>query len=481
MADNRLRTGCLVGGGAALLVVIVAVVLGAVLWSRTRGTTRQIRDQYAELSATSQARGYERAPDPPGWSLQPGEAAVLYQQAWGACDLQDLPDDVLDSLDAALRAWTGDPLRGPTDPVGALEAAGSHPVWGQCRNAGVPDLEDDLVIAQLTPDTCDLYAGCWPALDALRRGSRRADTRSPVHLWSSWSAEDGGSEYRSLIPFLRLADLELLAGYLAGLHGDPWAPAESALTVLRYGHDVGQGSGLLGTMVGVAIQNQGADAVAALVTRDRLAGEDRARLAAELHYVNRHTFSVAEAVEAEFLTLGSLWVHDDLPVPPTALLPVGEMGLGERMVMTKVADDHLTLVDELLPALDAPFPERIAAYEDLMERLDDAWSMPDYLRYDVRLTATRARLLLLEIAAADGAFRATHGRAPADLDELAAAYPDLPRTDPLTLQDFVLTTGDGHRLLRSPALDADGDPARLGEIATSLDTEAMLQLELAAE
>lgn len=233
MAKSRVRTGGIVGGGALLLVLIVAGVLGGMMWSQTRGTQRKLIAQYEEISEQSRTRRYSRAPDPPGWSLEQGSAAALYQEAWGACDMDGTPRDVKLSFSDALRAYTGDPTPGQGDSKSPLIETGSHPVWGQCRNAGIPDLEDDAVITQLTPEACDHYAACWPVLELVRRGSRRSDTTSPVHLWSSWSAVDGGPDYRSLVPFVELSKIELLAGYMAGLHGDPWAPAQSACTVLR--------------------------------------------------------------------------------------------------------------------------------------------------------------------------------------------------------------------------------------------------------
>jgi len=257
--------------------------------------------------------------------------------------------------------------------------------------------------------------------------------------------------------------------------------AESAITTLRFGQDVGQGAGLIGTMVGVAIQRQAADVLAGLIASDALPPAERARLRDELHYVNRHTFSVTEAIESEFLVLGALWVHGEVSVPPTALLPTGEEALTERVMMARLADDHLRLADELLPRLDAPFPERLEAYDAYVEGMDDPWMAPDYARYDIQLTASRSRLLLLEIAAADGAFRAAQGRPPADLDELAKATPTLPRTDPLTADAFVLETVGGVRTLRSAAPGADGDPARLAQTGTSWNYDRMLQLELPAE
>lgn len=479
MARSRAKIGCMIGIGALLLVLLVAVLGGGALWWQTGRVKRQMLEQYVVIAEISQSRTYSRDPKTPGWALEPGDAADLYQEAWGACDLENPPSDVRDSLSDALSAYTGAPTRTPGTAIRPLQEPGSHPVWEPCRNAGVPDVPDDPLVSQLTPDACDAYAACWPALELVRRGSRRTGTASPVHLWSSWSSQHE-SGYRSLIPFMQLAKMELLAGYVAGLHGDAWAPAESSLTVLRFGHDLGQGAGLVGTMVGVVNQNSAADVLATLLAADALPAAERERLARELNYVNRHHFSIAEAVEGEFLALGALWVHGETTVPPSALLPVDQGDVFERMQMARWAEEQLKLADELLPILETPFPERIAAYDAMIEGADDAWMFPDYTAYDVRITATRTRLLMLEIAAADGAFRAGQGRAPADLDELAATYPDLPRTDPLTGDSFVLETVGGRRILRSQALGADGDPARLERIPTSIRVEGALRIELAA-
>lgn len=104
--------------------------------------------------------------------------------------------------------------------------------------------------------------------------------------------------------------------------------------------------------------------------------------------------------------------------------------------------------------------------------------VPDYTGFDSSVTVTQARLRMLEIAAADSAFRATRGRTPTDLEELIADYADLPRIDPLTQDGFILITEDGRRLLRSKALGAEGVPARPELIGTTRNHEAMLQLEL---
>ncbi len=129
-----------------------------------------------------------------------------------------------------------------------------------------------------------------------------------------------------------------------------------------------------------------------------------------------------------------------------------------------------------------PYPERARQYPLLRQKASAgsiAAVQPNYGPFDARITASRARLLLLAIAAADAEFRLSNDREPADLEELAGLAPPPPVDDPLTGGGFVLEDRGSDRFLSSSALGARSR-ASLGleEIAGGIHPVTYLEVRL---
>ncbi len=479
-ARRQFRASCVLI--ALVLACIPLGVVVAILGSFEVQQRRLVR-LYEDTAARSQQRTYTRAADTPGWSLLPGAAADDYIAAYEGCGIDWAKRGSRMALGNAVEA-----LRWQTMPLEYLdghEVPGTAPIPPECVEIGVPTDHEDPVVAQLTAELCLEMRDCAEAMDLLERGSRREQTTSPITIWSEWAVAPDGNDYRMVGDFLQLARMDLVRANIAVVNGAPVRDElRAALGVLRFGSDLGQGSGLLGLAFSVVIQRAGFSAIAAHIEADTLTADDAAWLYTELAYVNRHPVDYTLALEADFVELfgGLILQNEDVVRPATAATWASEQLSGyERLLCRLQAGDMLRYWRGLLAMHGLTHPDRMTRQRDLFADAQtsaylDSTIGASYEAFDVRATLTRSSLLLLQLAAAEAAVRLQTGLPPSTLDEILAVHPDAPITDPLTDEPYELITIDGQRLLRSPVLH----PRRLADsgIVDNWDPELWLTIEL---
>jgi len=473
---DRLRRWLL---GIALFVLLPAVVVAALLWHRAAERRAELVQLFEEVAEAHRSTSHTRAPDPPGWPLQPGAAAEPYQRAWDACDLEDWPDATAENLRRTRLALFEPELRALDAPDLPLFEPGERAVPPACAALGVPADSDDLLLAQLDQDLCERLAACRPALELVAIGSRCQDTTSPMRIWSEF-ATVGPGQLRSFVPYLRLGQLGLLQGYLAGAAGDRDAHLDAIYNTMRLAQDVSRGSGLVGAMVAVAILDRASRDLEWLLQRDDLSVDQARRARAELAYVNLQPLDVAGAMQAEFLNVSALWFEPgEVGLPPTTT-PVdpASWSLGDRFAVRLASRDLARSWRDLLDMQSLPYPDRARQYPRIEQLAQSSGNplvamQPDYGRFDVRITAVGARLAMLQVALDDLVVRRERGALPARLEDLVADVP----LDPLSGQPFTLERRGDQRLLYSPAI---GSTARLGldHVAHQIRPEIYLRVRL---
>ena len=468
----------------AALVVVPLLVLGAALLWTSHSRQQGLIALYEETAVASRTRQYPRPSGPRGWKLLEGEAAGHYREAWGGFDPLEWPNEANMSLiqtriailEPGLRAMRADDL--------ALWPVGERPVPDACLSAGVPADSDSLVVAQLHGELCEQLAAHGAALEQVRLGSWSAEASFPLAIWSDFAVEPSG-DLRSVLPYFRLAQLELLGGHLAAVAGDRGRYLEGIFTVLRLGHDLGHGTGLIGAMSGVAICDRASRDLEWLLRRDELTAVEARRAYRELAYVNAQPLNTAEALQGEFLVTGSMWLSPGAVDPPLASLMVGttQLGFTDRFVMHMACAEIEWMWREILGIQSRPYPERAREYARIAQRVQAfdhplAAVQPDFGRFDARTTSARSRLAMLQVAVAETVYRREIGELATDIDQLENLVDGLP-LDPLTGEPFVVEARGDRRYLSSEALRA-GSSARLGldELEHQMRPEVYLQVEL---
>lgn len=452
---------------------VLAILVG--LWATAESRSGQLRGHFEAEAEASRRRAYLRSAPGPGWTIESGSAAELYQGAWEACS--EWPEEAEVSLRQVRRALAGSQgLAGSSlRPPGAREVAPS------CVDLGVSPENEDLVLAQVDEALCAVLAACTPSLQQVALGTRRSDTASPVGIWSTFVLQDDSTP-RSLAPAMQLGQLMLLQAHVAGAAGDRRAHLDGIFTVMRLGHDMAQGSAMAGAMVGIALQDRASLDLLWLLRGEELTLDEVRHTRAQLEHVLAHPLSVEQALRDELMVTTAMWARPAQP-PVTALEVIGaNWSFTDRVVIGLASQDLLRMWQSLLEIQALPYPERARQYPLLHQKASAgsiAAVQPNYGPFDARITASRARLLLLAIAAADAEFRLSNDREPADLEELAGLAPPPPVDDPLTGGGFVLEDRGSDRFLSSSALGARSR-ASLGleEIAGGIHPVTYLEVRL---
>ena len=462
-----LTIACLAVG--TLLVAVLA------LWITTTSRSGQLRRHFEAEAEASRARVYERVAPSPGWEIEPGRAAELYEAAWDQCE--SWPEAAETSLRQVRRALVGSQgLAGSS-----VRPPGAREIPGACVDAGVSADSEDLVLAQLDEELCALLVSCAPALAQTRQGTRREDTTSPVGIWSEFVLADGGAP-RPLAPAMQLGQLMLLQAHVDGANGDRTAHLDGIFAVMRLGHDVAQGSAMVGAMVGIALRDRASLDLQWLLQRDLLTPDQTAYAGRQLAYVTDHPLSAEQALRDELLVATAMWASP-ARAPVTALEVQGaRWTLTDRVVIGLASKDLLQMWEEILAIQAQPYPDRARQYPRVQQKaLTSAIAglQPDYGQFDARITVAGTRLLLLQLAAADARYRLLYERDPEDLEELIALDPQLTQRDPLSGEAFVLELRGDDRYLSSTALGARSRASLgLGEIAGGIHPETYLEIRL---
>ena len=471
MSERPWRSRLLTVAGLVVAALLLAVGL---LWGTAASRRAELRHHFEAEAHASQAREYTRLAGA-DWVVQEGAAAQLYQEAWDPCGAW--PDEAEASLRAVRRA-----LAGGQGPAGStLRPPGAREIPPACVDAGLSAETEDLVLAQVDSELCALLVSCAPALDAVRRGTTRAKTASPVGIWSEFVAQEDGTP-RPLAPAMQLGQLLLLQAHVDGAAGDRAAQLDGIFAVMRLGHDLAQGSAMVGAMVGIALQDRAGLDLLWLLQRDTLTSEQTAQAARELEHVLAHPLDVESAVRDELLVTTAMWARPD-EAPRTALEVRGATWtFTDRLIIGLACADLQLMWQDLIAVQALPYPERARQYPRIHQQASAssiAALQPDFGQFDARITASRTRLLLLAVATADRRFQLEHGRVPDDLGALAALEPAPPRIDPLTGGELVFEDRGSHRYVSSSALRARSR-ASLGleEIAGGIHPETYLELRL---
>jgi len=465
--------------GALLFVLVPSLAVVAVLWHRAAGRRGELVDLFEEVAQQHRAEVFGRSVDPPGWELQPGEAAEPYRRAWDACELQRWPDASAENLRRTRLALFEPELRALDAPQLPLYQPGERTVPFACTSLGVPEGSDDLLLAQLDEDLCQRLADCRPALQWVETGSRRADTTSPLGIWSEFASVSPG-ELRSFVPYLRLAQLGLLEGYIAGAAGDRDAHLDAIFTVMRMGQDISRGSGMIGAMVAVAIVDRASRDLEWVLSRDQLSVDQARRARDELAYVNRQPIDVAGALRAEFLNVSAMWFEPgEVDLPPTSRpVDTSAWSLGDRLATRLGSHEFAQSWGDLLEIQALPYPDRARQYPRIEQRIQSSGNplialQLDYGRYDARITAAAARLVLLQVALDDLVFRRERGRLPASIEQLSGDVP----FDPLSGTPLRMERVGDQRFGSCPSIDS---AARYGldDLTHQIRPEVYLRVQL---
>lgn len=446
---------------AALVPAVGLVLIAVTAFVVHRVQLARMRALYDELVATNESWEYPRAPDPPGWELEPGSAAELYEAALEACPQAASSASTNQDLNRALRAMAWDTLspEGRTD----LAVPGARPVPAACVEAGVPGNSVDPVLAQLSATDCQLLVECAPAVELLLSGSRSQDARSPGWVWSDWDV-DVVTGIEKNMRSIWLGKLAVLHGYVAERGGARGAWAAASMGAIRQGGDMSRGAGYMPGMLSCSMRETGADSVRSMLRRGIPGAEEAERLRRELAYVNRQPLDHGQLFEGDVLMgIGLMgYPRDGDPLPPASrsMRDLGPISWRDRLYMAMGTGSLHRAWRELLAAQDLSYLQRLAAYD----RIDDAVgrgavAVQGYSYVvggiDAQITGSNTYLELLELAAAATAVRERTGSAPPSLRALLALDGDLPAEDRFTGEPYqVLLEGD-LCVIRSPAAAAE--------------------------
>jgi hypothetical protein len=267
-----------------------------------------------------------------------------------------------------------------------------------------------------------------PELDAVLHATRAARADFPDALDPG---EDG-----EWVHAVQLA--ALLAGVrmrVALAAGDPTGAVRDGLDGLALGRDVAIAGGLVGRMMGAAIDARLAAVVSTAVGALPTAAERRdalRRLRIIRDAVPPFSSSLADEMVLAQLAMGdalSERARSALDPRPRAALGDGlrDAGWWTRLAMRDGWRDLCAAQDELVAAADLPDGERAVRWTAVTERLKKvvnplpAISLPSYERFARRADASFVRLDTVVLAAAAGVFRDARGRWPGSVEELASA------------------------------------------------------------
>jgi len=443
---------------AVLAACLVSIALTWVVYSQLQLIL--MRGLYDELVAETEAAEYRRSPDPPGWELQPGSAAELYQQAVETCPPgQRLASLNVQDLNRTLRAMRWDQL--PAERRRDLTAPGSQPLPHECVQAGVPADVLDPALAQLTRDECQALLDCETAFDLLLEGSRRQDTLSPRSIWSSWGTNEvDGFDLELQIGVMLLTKLWLVHGHVQQVSGVRQGWIDASCGVLRFSGDETRGAGYLPGLISLSQRQAAAEFLWALLERADLDAADSRQLARELSYINSQPLDHGDMLRGDVVTGIAMmgWTRDGDPVPPSVRgsMALGPVTLRERLMLTWGMNVTRKTWRGALDQQDLAYPERLAAYDRMNE---DQGSFPAQLQgiahvyagTDARIALSNTYLELLELAAAASAVRGETGVAPGSLDALLSHHPDLPQVDRFTGDSYEIALDGDRCVIASPA------------------------------
>lgn len=446
---------------AALVPAVGLVLIAVTAFVVHRIQLARMRALYDELVATTEAWDFPRAPDPPGWPLEPGAAAELYEAALEACPQAASSRSTHQDLNRALRAMEWDTLDAASRAD--LMAPGAQPLPTTCVEAGVPEGSSDPVAAQLSAYNCQLLMDCGEAVDQFLAGSRREDARSPGWVWSDWDvyAATGIGKNIQTGWFAKFA---IIRGYVAEVGGTEGAWMDASLAAIRHAGDMSRGAAYMPGIVSCSTRDYSADSVRIRLERGSLDAGEADRLRQELAYVNRQPLDHGQMLAGDVVIgigmLGYARDHDPLPPAAVSLLGPDEPGWRDRIqFVLSSAPLHRSWRD-VLSVQGKPYPERLATYDLIDDQLGHStFAVAGYFRavgaYDAKVALSNTYMELLELGAAATEIRERTGAAPRSLDSLLAVHGDLPSVDRLTGEPYqVLLEGD-LCVIRSPAAAAE--------------------------
>ncbi len=431
--------------------VVVAVIIGVYSSMRTRATVAE----YREITERNQQRTYVRPADPPGWQLEPGESAGLYEQIWNDCTEDALCNTKAtnDHLRATLKMLAGESYEGA---VAALETGPPEALAAECIAAGVPEEPLDPALAMMSAEACQALLDMRPALDLMRQASRRENNRSPVNIWDPWSYQPDIQESRDFVPWMILVKLMLIDDHIAYLHGDRQQRLDGITTALRAGSDLGNGHAAMGALVGALIRYITFPRLDHLISSGELTPSEMRQLADELAYVRRQPLSVELAFEGEYLVLMDV-ILNDRGIDSPAVSQQFPKGLNQRVYRLLWLGPIRSAWNDILANRERPYAERCQAWRavghDIARNLEPSAPIQAPMASDFRLTMCDAHLAMERLALLDAA-RLAEGHPPAaDAMALAALEPGLDVIDPLTDEPFVLTLDGDRRIWSSRCAD----------------------------
>lgn len=445
---------------AALIATCVAT-LGMILAISHRSTLADMETLYTEAVERSQEREYTRATAPPNWEIGPGEAAGPYREAIDACDTGLLEHKAWISTNLAFRAMAW----GAEDTQAQSLFEVPDPSAGSVECAKIADYDGvgDRVLAQLESGSCDLIIRCGPALDAIVDGSRRSDTTSPIGIWETWGFDEGTDRTDKTNRWSKMGKLQVLRGYIRLRAGDHDGFLDDTFATLRMAQDLTRGASLEGCLCLPSVKLY-TKVIPFALSRPALTAEQARLLHGELDHLLRDAMDLAVILEDDSVTAMG-WRLADRDVPR----PAQSVNWDERprvpmkyRIANGVVLGHLVELWPIYVEMQRePLTVRLARYARESERRTafpfNYWE-PEGLTwsvraFDLRLTVLDAHFRLLRLAAADAVLLLETGQAPHSIDELKRFDPDIDLTDPFTETPFELVHRDGHRILRSTALD----------------------------
>lgn len=349
--------------GPAVAFVLILVAIGAYVSTKDL----DIEDDYNEMSAEVRERAYPRPAPNQGWQLEPGTAAEAYQAAVDdkACQIElEAPD-----LQEKLVELGGAENKLPTPCTGLV---------------------------------CDAITRCRSSINLLHEGARRAEARSPMHVWDAWRVDTNTGSRDGIVQFVRLARLASLD---ARARKD-WA---GLANVMRFGQDMGRGSSLLGVMIGAAVSGLALTQLKEALEQGELDAASQGHMRRELAYLDEHEPGLRNMLVGERLVMFSPLLSQDALRPPAGL-PHGSFAQGgfmEGLMLKDLAEKQWATWNSMEQAAGKSFPERQANYDKLVQQAQGSLNplvkigTAAYGKYDKKYTIRLASRRLLRRALGD--------------------------------------------------------------------------------
>jgi hypothetical protein len=472
---------------ALIFTVGFTLMLGLILLLSHRRTLSDMEALYTESVGRSLERGYTRATAPPNWDIIPGEAAGPYRAAIDICDAGHVDLQARISTNLAIRAmaWESEDARARSyfavpDPI-----AGS----AECAKISGYDGVGDRVLVQLEPGTCELIVQCGPALDGIVDGSRRSDTTSPLGIWETWGFDERSDRTDQTHHWSNMGKLQILRGYARLRAGDHDGFLDDTFATLRMAQDLTRGAALEGCLCLPSVKLY-TKILPFELARPALTADQARLLHGELDHLLRDAVDLATILEDDSITsMARRLKGRDVPFPAESVTwgELPPMPVKYRIANAIVLGHLVELWPIHVEMQREPLADRLARYERESERRasfplghwEPGGLTASARAFDLRITVLDAHFRLHRLAAADAVLLLETGQAPHAIDDLKRFDPDIDLIDPFTDTPFELIHRDGHRIVRSTALD---DPEATGlALLRNYDPAEFLEVTLRRE